>query len=84
MIDFRSGMSYPVGVRGLRNQLVDAFQKTSWSMDELLKRSKLDLDRSTLRRKMIGETKISAEECQAIAAALGITITWSSGKEARR
>lgn len=49
-------------------------------MDELVTRSGLDLDRSALRRKLLDvkdPIPMKTAECEALAAALGITIAWA-------
>lgn len=64
-------------MKSLIEQLWAAFQAKGWTTAQLLERSKLDCDLSSLNRKMRGRQKTSTEECQALAAALEVTIAWS-------
>lgn len=55
-------------------------------MDELLKRSGLDIDRSSLRRKLLDvkdPIPMKTEECEALAAALEVTLVVLPEHEAR-
>jgi hypothetical protein len=64
-------------VRTLVEQLRDAYEKTGWTMDELLDKSGLRLDRSSLRRKLLDvkdPIPMKTEECEALAAALEVTL----------
>lgn len=47
-----------------------------WSVQQLLDKSGLPLERSTLQRKLNGATPSTTEECEAMAKALGITLVW--------
>lgn len=67
----------------LVEQLHAAYLRSGWSMAELLRRSDLKLDRSTLRRKLIGETPMSTVECQVLAQTLGVTLVVIPESEAR-
>ncbi len=59
-------------------QLVLAYERTGWTMDELTealeKRGGIRLDRSTLRRQMIGENKMRTEVAEALARAMSVTL----------
>lgn len=64
-------------MRSLVEQLRDAYEKVDWTMDELVERSGLDLDRSTLRRKLLDvkdPVPMRTEEAEALAQALGVTL----------
>ena len=64
-------------MRTLVEQLRDAYEKTGWTMDRLLRVSGLDLDRSALRRKLLDvkdPIPMKTEECEALAHALGVTL----------
>ena len=52
-------------------QLHAAWLKTGWSAVELLRRTKLDCDRTSMGRKIRGQQSVSASELDAIASALG-------------
>lgn len=68
-------------MRTLVEQLRDAYERTELTMDELLERTGLDLDRSSLRRKLLDvpdPIPMRTEEAEAIAAALDVTIAWAS------
>lgn len=47
-----------------------------WSVPRLLKESGLDLDRSSLQRKLSGFQKLSTEEAETLAECLGCTLVW--------
>lgn len=67
-------------MRTLVEQLREAYAKTEWTMDELLSRSGLNLDRSALRRKLLDvkdPIPMKTDESQALAAALGVTLVWA-------
>jgi len=68
-------------VRTLIEQLRDAYEKahehSKMTMDELLERSGLDLDRSSLRRKLLDvkdPIPMKTEEAEALARALDVTL----------
>jgi transcriptional regulator with XRE-family HTH domain len=66
-------------VRTIVEQIRDAWKSRDWSAKELLERSGLTLDRSTLERKLRGEVAMRTDEAQRLADALGITIAWIAG-----
>jgi hypothetical protein len=81
---------YPCGVRTLVEQLRDAYEKaheqTRMTMDDLLKRSGLDIDRSSLRRKLLDvkdPIPMKTGECEALARALDVTLVVVPENEAR-
>lgn len=67
-----------------------AYERSGWSLAELLRRSGLPIDRSTLGRKLLGDNRkgrgrlvrLGTEECEALARALGITLVVSPSDEA--
>jgi hypothetical protein len=69
-------------MRSLVEQLRDAYERSGWTMDELLERSGLEIDRSSLRRKLLVDADsrqdrsipMRTEECEALARALGVTL----------
>lgn len=69
-------------MRSITEQLKDAFERSGWSMSELLKRSGLDLDRSSLARKLNGELRMNVDEAQALAKALNVTLVWMAEADA--
>ena len=80
------GIVYPNCVRTLVEQLRDAYEKTEWTMEELLEKSGLDLDRSALRRKLLDvkdPIPMKTEECEALAQALDVTLVVVPEDEAR-
>jgi len=68
--------------RTLIAQLRSAYERSGWTMDELLEQSGLDLDRSTLRRKLLVDegsktdrhVPMRTSEAEALAKALGVTL----------
>lgn len=64
-------------MRTLVEQLRDAYEKTEWTMEQLLARSGLDLDRSALRRKLLDvkdPIPMKTDEAEALAQALDVTL----------
>lgn len=78
------GTEYPCTVQTILQQLRVAYERTGWTMAELLDRSGLRLDRSTLRRKMVGEVPTTTEEAEALALALSTTLAVVPEAEAGR
>ena len=66
----------------LTQQIERARADRKLTVAELLRRSGLDIDRSTLHRKLKGETPVTADECQALAACLGLTLVWMDDSSA--
>jgi hypothetical protein len=66
----------------LVDQIVAAFRRSGWTMAELRRRSGLSIVTQTLTRKLLGDhrkdrrprVKLSTEECEALARALGVTL----------
>ncbi len=48
------------------------------SVQQLLEKSGLPIERSVLQRKLSGDTPATTAECEALAKALGITLVWTS------
>lgn len=67
---------YTGWVRTITEQLLDAFEKTGWTVAELLSRSGLDIERSSLHRKLHGEQRMNVDEAQVLATVLGLTLVW--------
>jgi hypothetical protein len=64
-------------VQTILQQLQTAYTRTGWTMEELtdaLDRAGVKLDRSSLRRQMVGETKMRTEVAEALACAMGVTL----------
>lgn len=78
-------------MRTLVEQLRDAYEKSGMTMDELLVRSGLNIDRSSLRRKLLVDADgkkdraipMKTEECEALARALDVTLVVVPDDEAR-
>lgn len=78
-------------MRTIVEQLRDAYVKSGWTMEELVQRSGLRLDRSTLRRKLLVEEDSTDDrnvpmrtgEAEALAHALGVTLVVLPGSEAK-
>lgn len=68
---------------GLVEQLNAARIKRGWSVAQLLEASGLDLERSTLHRKLHGETPMTGDELEACALALEHTLVYVPDEEAR-
>jgi hypothetical protein len=71
-------------VKTLAGQLLDALGAKGWSVPELLLRSRLPCDRTSLYRKLHGQQKLSTEECERLAGVLGVTIAFSPSARSRR
>jgi len=63
-------------MRSLPEQIRDAWKSSGIELVELIQRSGLDTSASSLSRKLRGEQVMTTEECQALAAALGVTLVW--------
>lgn len=66
----------------LVEQLHAAFVRSKLSVAELLSRTELDLDRSSLHRKLRGELRMNTEEAERIATVLGVTIAFAPERPA--
>lgn len=56
----------------------------SWSVQKLLTESGLDLERSTLQRKLSGNVGITFPEYAALSKALDVVLEWPKGKRRTR
>lgn len=66
-------------MRTLVEQLRDAYERSGWTMEELLDKSGLGIDRSSLRRKLLDvkdPIPMKTDEAEALAAALGVVLAW--------
>jgi len=66
--------------RSLQEQILAAFEESDLTLDELIRLAKLDMDTSSLSRKLRGKQDLWATECEAIAHALRTVI--STGRKA--
>jgi hypothetical protein len=74
-------------VRTLIEQLRDAYEKTGWTMEHLLGQSGLDLDRSSLRRKLLDvddPIPMKTDEAEALARALDVTLVVVPGEHEKK
>lgn len=67
---------YTEGVQTITQQLSAAFAQKGWSVQELLDRSKLPIDRSSLARKLSGELPMKVREAEVLARTLACVIVW--------
>jgi hypothetical protein len=66
-------------VRTLVEQLREAYEKSGLTMEELRVKTRLKIDRSSLRRKLLDvpdPIPMKTEECEAIARALDVTLAF--------
>lgn len=66
-----------MGMRTLVEQLRDAYEKSEMTMEQLLAKSGLELDRSSLRRKLLDvkdPVPMKTYEAEALARALDVTL----------
>lgn len=78
-------------MRTIVDQLRDAYLKSGWTMEELVTKSGLRLDRSTLRRKLLVDewstddrnVPMRTSEAEALAQALGVTLVVLPDAEAK-
>lgn len=68
-------------VRTLTEQLNEAFERSGWSVAELLEKSNFDIDRSSLSRKLKGELRMNTDEAEVLATVLQTTIAWPPPKK---
>lgn len=65
-------------------QLRVAFEASELSIPQLLERAGLELNRSSLGRKLSGELDMWTKEAEALAKALGIRLVWNAPRRAAR
>lgn len=63
-------------MRTIAEQIRDAFESAGISVADLLALSGLDLDRSSLQRKLTGDSPMKTSEAEALANALRISLVW--------
>jgi ribosome-binding protein aMBF1 (putative translation factor) len=65
-------------VQTILQQLQVAYERTGWTMEELAtaleERGGIKLDRSSLRRQMIGENKMRTDVAEALAQTMEVTL----------
>jgi ribosome-binding protein aMBF1 (putative translation factor) len=66
------------------DQIRVAFEASGLSIPELLERAGLEMNRSSLGRKLSGELEMWTWEAEALAKALGITLVWNAPRQAQR
>lgn len=64
-------------VKTIREQLLQAFLATGWTYDQLLSKCGLEVDVTSLFRKMKGEQTLSTTEAESLAIALCTTIAFA-------
>ncbi len=71
-------------MRSLPEQLNDAFERSGLSVQQLsillLEKSGLEIERSSLQRKLKGKLRLNTDEAQALATVLGVTLVWMPGE----
>ena len=60
----------------ITEQLQEALKAAGWSVQELLDRSKLPIDRSSLARKLTGDLPLKTSEAEVLAATLKVRIVF--------
>lgn len=73
----------------LHEQVAAAFALTDWTVEELLARSKLPMDRTQLGRKLNGKAPMRTEEAQVLIdtirkAGFNVILRWPSPKKSKR
>ena len=63
-------------VMGLVEQIRSEQERLGWSTQQLLERSGLKLDRSTLHRKLTGRTPMTDGECESLANAMAYKLVY--------
>lgn len=64
-------------MRSITEQLRAAFEKSGMTVVALLEKSRLDIDRTSLAKKLKGEIRLNTDEAQVLATILDVTIVWS-------
>lgn len=63
-------------MRSLVEQVRQAHSKSDLTVQQLLEKSGLPLERSTLQRKLSGDVPTTTDEIEALAKALDYTLVW--------
>jgi hypothetical protein len=66
--------------RTLAEQIRDAYEASTLTLDEIKERSGLDIDRASLSRKLRVKQKLWTDECEALAKVFKVVV--SAGKRA--
>lgn len=74
---------YTYGVLSLIGQVEAERVKRGWSVQRLLDESGLEIDRSGLHRRLKEEHRATTSECEALAAAMAMTLTFPSKRKRR-
>src|SRR5262245_45732759 len=67
-------------VKPIAEQLRVAHEASGWSVQELLEKSGLEIDRSSLARKLTGDLPMKTREAEVLARTLGVQVV--AGREA--
>lgn len=67
---------HEVQMRSLVEQVRAAQVEKGWSVQKLLAKSGLTIDRSSLQRKLCGDVPTTDQELEALARAMRITLIW--------
>lgn len=65
-------------------QLNQAWREREWTVEVLAAKSGLQLERTTMGKKMKGSIPLKADEIQALATCLDCTIVWPPRSKARK
>lgn len=76
VLTVRCAHCYLILVYTIVDQLREAFGKSGLSLLELLAKSGLRIDRTSLARKLGDELPMKTSEAEVIARTLGVTLTW--------
>lgn len=64
-------------MRSLHQQVRDAWKLSKLELGELIVLAGLDMTPSSLSRKLSGQQVMSTDECEKLAAAMGVNLVWS-------
>lgn len=67
-------------MRSITEQLAEARKRSGLSVAKLLTKSGLQLERSTLQRKLSGDRPLHTDEAESLARAMGVTLAWIPGR----
>lgn len=65
-------------MKTLAQQLHEAMVAKGWSVPDLLRKSRMRFDRTSLLRKLNGDQKLSTDEAQKLARVLGCALVWNA------